>query len=55
MTFGGQSRKIGEFGSGMGLIGEREDVRLRRQLIAVGQYDATAKSLHPRVVLTSES
>ena len=24
------------------------------QLIAVGQYDATAKSLHPRVVLTSE-
>ena len=25
------------------------------QLIAVGQYDATAKSLHPRVVLTGES
>lgn len=25
------------------------------QLIAVGQYDATAKNLHPRVVLTKES
>ena len=35
-----------------------EDVRMfdaARQLIAIGRYDATARSLHPRVVLAAEN